>query len=238
MATLKSVMSELKKLGNERTRAAFIRHGCPEDRLFGVSVADMKAVAKKIKGEQQLACDLYETGNLDAMYLAGLVADGSQMTKKQLDSWIKLAGSLPMISEYTVPWLAVENTNARSLALKWMKARNENTAACGWCSYAGIITTTPDEDLDLDEIKELLNRIVETIDASKNRVRYTMNGFVIAVGCYVKPLLKDAKRVAKQLGVVSVDMEGTACKVPLATDYIKKVEDKDRVGKKRKSIRC
>lgn len=40
-------------------------------------MADLKAIAKTINGQQTLACELYETGNLDAMYLAGLVADGS-----------------------------------------------------------------------------------------------------------------------------------------------------------------
>ena len=65
-----------------------------------------------------------------------------------------------------------------------------------------------------------------------------MNGFVISVGTYVKPLLKDAKRVAKAIGKVEVDMGDTACRVPLATDYIKKVEGMGRIGKKRKTARC
>ena len=65
-----------------------------------------------------------------------------------------------------------------------------------------------------------------------------MNGFVIAVGAYVKPLLKQAEATAKKIGKVDVEMGGTACKVPLATEYIEKIESKDRVGKKRKTIKC
>ena len=65
-----------------------------------------------------------------------------------------------------------------------------------------------------------------------------MNGFVISVGAYVKPLLKQAKRVAKTIGTVSVDMGDTACKVPLATEYIEKIEKMGRIGKKRKTIKC
>lgn len=64
-----------------------------------------------------------------------------------------------------------------------------------------------------------------------------MNGFVIAVGAYVKPLLKQAKSTAEAIGKVEVDMGGTACKVPLATQYIAKIVDAGRVGKKRKSIK-
>ncbi len=63
-------------------------------------------------------------------------------------------------------------------------------------------------------------------------------GFVIAVGTYVKPLLKKAKAVAKTIGTVSADMGDTACKVPLASAYIEKVETAGRIGKKRKTIKC
>ena len=59
-----------------------------------------------------------------------------------------------------------------------------------------------------------------------------------SVGSYIKPLLKQAKATAKKIGVVSVEMGETACKVPLARDYIKKIESMGRVGKKRKTLKC
>jgi hypothetical protein len=65
-----------------------------------------------------------------------------------------------------------------------------------------------------------------------------MNGFVIAAGSYVTSLTDKANEVAASIGKVSVDMGGTACKVPLANAYIKKMEDKGYIGKKRKSARC
>ena len=65
-----------------------------------------------------------------------------------------------------------------------------------------------------------------------------MNGFVIGVGSAVVPLSAKAKAVAKAVGEVEVDMGGTACKVPLATEYIAKVEKSGRLGKKRKSAMC
>ena len=236
MATVKTVMADLKKKGNERNRKTFERHGAPED-MYGVSVADLKVIAKQIKGEQDLALELYATGNADAMYLAGIVADGSQMTKKQLEDWAK-AAPYSMISEYTVPWVATESQHARALALKWIKSKKEPIASSGWCTYAGIVATAADDELDLEEIADLLDQIAETIHDAANRVRYTMNGFVIAVGSYVPDLLEKAKQTAEAIGKVSVDMGGTACKVPLATEYIQKVENMGRVGKKRKTIKC
>ena len=65
-----------------------------------------------------------------------------------------------------------------------------------------------------------------------------MNGFVIAVGTYVKELTDKSQEVANKIGKVSVSMGETACKVPLATDYLQKAIQKGRIGKKRKSARC
>jgi 3-methyladenine DNA glycosylase AlkD len=230
MPTVASIMAGLKKKGSEKTRKIYARHGMATDNMFGVSVADLKVVAKSIKGQQALARELYETGNLDAMYLAGMVADGSQMTEKELNAWAEGAPNLQMIAEYTVPWVTVENQNGRELAKQWIKSKKEHVASSGWCTYSGIIATKPDDALDLAEIQGLLNTVIKRIKGAQNRVRYTMNGFVIAVGAYVKPLLKEAKAAARQLGTVSVDVG--------ATVYIEKIEAAGRVGKKRKTIRC
>jgi 3-methyladenine DNA glycosylase AlkD len=236
MATVRQVMKELKKKGSEKTRKTFQRHGASND-LYGVKVADLKVIAKTIKGEQDLACELYETGNMDAQYLAGMVADGKQMTKKQLDTWARKA-SWQMVAEYTVPWVAAESPHGQALALKWIGAKKESVAATGWNTYAGLVTTQADEELDLLEIQSLLKKIEKEIDQAPNRVKYTMNSFVIAVGAYVRPLSKEAKTTAKRLGKVDVDMGDTYCKVPLATEYIAKIEKSGKAGKKRKTIRC
>ncbi len=238
MPTVTSIMADLRKKGSEKTRKIYARHGMATDNMFGVSVADLKVIAKSIKGQQALACELYETGNLDAMYLAGMVADGSQMTQKQLHAWAEGAANLQMIAEYTVPWVTLENPHARDLALQWIKSKKEHVASSGWCTYSGLLATRADEALDLAEIENLLSTVVKGISSAQNRVRYTMNGFVIAVGTYVKPLLKQAKASARQIGAVSVDAGDTACNVPLATAYIEKIEASGRVGQKRKTIRC
>lgn len=237
MKTLEQVMTALAKKGNPLRIQAFANHGAPTDRMFGVSVADLKVIAKQIKGQQELAYELYETGNGDAQYLAGMVADGSAMTKSLLDKWARQA-SWQMVAEYTVPWVATESAHAQALARKWMKARKESVASSGWNTYSGHVTVRADEELDLAEVEELLTRVEAEIGTAKNRVKYTMNGFVIAVGAYVVPLSKRAKALARKIGKVDVEMGGTSCKVPVALEAITKVESSGRIGVKRKTIKC
>jgi len=238
MSTVKSVMAELKSKGKENTRAIYARHGIPIDRTYGVSNADLKVIAKTIKKQQALALELYDTGVMDAMYLAGIVADGSQMTKKQLQAWADGAVDMPMIAEYTVPWVAVENAAGRELALEWMKSKKEQVASAGWCTYSGLLATTADEALDLKEIEGLLKTVVAGIGKAPNRVRSTMKSFVISVATYVAPLLKQAKAAAKEMGVITIDVGDTDCTVRQASETIAKVEAAGKIGKKRKTIRC
>jgi hypothetical protein len=95
-----------------------------------------------------------------------------------------------------------------------------------------------DAELDLAELKQLLRRVQETIHRQPNRVRYCMNGFVIAVGCYVRALTDEATRTADRIGLVRVDLGATACKVPSASQYIDKVRQRGALGKKRKTLKC
>lgn len=237
MATLSVVMDTLHAKGSEKTRATYVRHGAPPERTLGVSVADMKVLAKTMKKQQELACELYETGIFDAMYLAGIVADGRPMTKKQLQEWADGAKGMPMIFEYTVPWVTIESAFARELAMQWIGSKKEHVAAAGWCTYAGLATTVPDEALDLEEIAELVESVPDRIDEAANRLRVTMNRFVITVGGYVAPLHRQTVALAQRLGEVPVDVGDTACEIPLATAYIAKMHASGRTAK-RKTIRC
>ena len=75
------VDAELEKFGSESIKNIYLNHGAKEP-FFGVKVSDLKTILKKIKNDQHLALELYQTGNSDAMYLAGLAADGSKMSRK------------------------------------------------------------------------------------------------------------------------------------------------------------
>ena len=234
--TAKEVLKELESYGNPGTKKVLLNHGAKEP-FFGVKVADLKKILKKTKKNHELSLELYATGNSDAMYLAGLMADENKITKAQLNDWVKKAYWY-YLSEYAVPWVAAESPYAIELGRKWMKSKDEKIASAGWATLANYANIKADDELDIDMYSDLLDTIAKDIHNSQNRVRHVMNGFVITVGCAIKGLTKKASTIAKKIGKVHVEMGGTACKVPLATDYIQKNIDKGRIGKKRKTSRC
>lgn len=234
--TAPEVLAELQALGSEQTKKTLMRHGAREP-FFGVKVGDLKTIQKRVKKNHALALELYDTGNSDAMYLAGLIADPQEATKAQLRKWAKGAYWY-MLSCFTVPWVAAESAHGRELALEWMDGKSEQVAAAGWSTYGSLVAITPDDDLDLAEVGKLLDRVRSDILTAPNRVRYCMAMFVVSVGSSVAPLLAKAKATASAIGKVEVDVGDTDCRVPDAREYIAKVENAGRVGKKRKTAAC
>jgi 3-methyladenine DNA glycosylase AlkD len=233
---IKETLEELKSYSNESTKKVLLKHGAKEP-FYGVKVENLKKIQKKIKKDYTLALALYDTGISDAMYLAGLIADDKKMTKENLHHWAKNA-TWSMISEYTVPWVAAESNYGYELAIEWMKSDKENIASSGWATYSCLLALTPDEKLNKNEIKSLLERIEKEINKAQNRVKQTMNGFVISVGGNVPDLTALAIETGKRIGVVTVDMGGTACKTPYSPDYIEKIKKRGTLGKKKKTVKC
>ncbi|MCR8558181.1 DNA alkylation repair protein [Mucilaginibacter sp. BJC16-A38] len=234
--TVPEIMTYLQANGSESIKKILVKHGIKEP-FFGVKVEYLKTIQKQVKKDYQLAKDLYATGNADAMYLAGLIADDEQMSKADLQTWAKQAVS-NNISEYTVPWVATGGKHGFELALEWIDSPVDYIAAAGWSTLGNWVSLKSDSELDIPALKNLMQRVIENIHSSPNRVKVTMNNFIICVGSYVTALNQDALDAAKKIGAVTVDMNGTACKTPDAGAYINKAVDKGTLGKKKKMVKC
>ncbi len=230
------IVEELRVLGAESIKKVLRNHGVKEP-FFGVKIGDMKKIQKRIKKDYQLGLDLYDTGNYDAMYLAGLVADDARMTKSDLDRWVRRADG-GALATATVPWVAAGSHHGYEVALEWIESEDKNVAVAGWATLSSLMAIKDDADLDLAGLKRLLERVRETIHQRPDPVRLAMNGFLIAVGTYVQALGDLAVEAAVKVGRVSVDMGDTDCKVPDAVEYIQKAREKGTVGKKRKTVKC
>ncbi|MGE7053136.1 DNA alkylation repair protein, partial [Paenibacillus glucanolyticus] len=114
---VESVMLELEGLGKERLKKMYLSNGAHEP-LFGVATGAMKPMAKTIKINQPLAEQLYATGNYDAMYFAGIIADPQAMTAADFDRWMD-AAYFYMLSDYVVAVTLAETNIAQEVADQW-----------------------------------------------------------------------------------------------------------------------
>ncbi|NQU58695.1 MAG: DNA alkylation repair protein [Rhodospirillales bacterium] len=234
--TAKKILEEMKLLGSDSYKKVIFNHGVKEP-CFGVKIGDMQKIRKRIKKDYQLSLDLYDTSIYDAMYLAGLIADDARMTKKDLQHWVAKAYCSPLCGA-TVPWVAAGSAHGWELGLEWIDSKTALIAAAGWGTLESLVSIKDDTELDLAGLKRLLQRVQKTIHQAPDVVRYQMNSFVIAVGTYVQPLTKTAIQIGEKIGPVTADMGNTSCQVPFAPDYIRKVQKRGAIGKKRKTAKC
>ena len=230
------VMHELESLATEKTKNVYRAHGVREPH-WGVPTTAMRPLAKKIKRNQPLAEQLYATGNYDAMYFAGMIADPKVMTEADFDRWMDAAYFF-MLSDWVVSVSLAETDFAQAVADRWITSGEELRMSAGWACYEWLLGSRPDSKFDPEKIRTMLHTAATTIHDQPNRTRYSMNGFVIAVGVSYLPLHDEAVKVAQKIGKVSVTTEKGACSVPIAADAIQKAKEKNRLGFKRRYVRC
>lgn len=214
---LAEAMQELEALGTAQNRKVYARHGASEN-MFGVSFANQEKLRKKIKIDHELAAQLWATGNDDAQVLATLIADPQQFTDRQAESWVKSLNNHGLAE--MVARLIAKTSLAQPKAEKWHKAKDEMIGSTGWRLVSHLAAHHP--QLPDAYFEPYLTAIGASIHQQKNRVRYEMNGALIAIGLRNEQLEKKALAVAKQIGKVEVDHGQTGCKTPDAAAYIAK----------------
>lgn len=235
--TAQEILDELKPLGRDSYKRLLMNNHGIKEPYFGVAISELKKFQKRIKKDYQLALDLYDSGNYDAMYLAGLIADDLRMTKKDLRRWVGKA-YVGALTGSTVPWVAAGSPHGWELALEWIESPRALTAAAGWGTLSAMVSIKADSELDLAAFKKLLQRVPKTIHQAPDLVRYQMNSFVIAVGGYVASLTDTAIATGEKIGPVMCDLGNNSCQTPFAPDYIRKIQKRGTIGKKRKSAKC
>jgi len=216
--TKTALMKELKSLGSEQARKTYARHGV-SGKSYGVSYADFYRLEKRIKIDQELAEQLWDTGNYDARVLSTMIADPAKMTASLLDRWLKQVDNHGL--GFALAGLAAKSPTAVKRAEKWCKSKQEWPGATGWYVVAALASDEACE-LDDDHLGALLERIESEIHQSKNRVRYSMNSALIVIGLRNPKLQKQALAAARRIGKVEVDHGDTSCKTSDASEAIKK----------------
>ena len=232
----KTVMEELEALGKERMKKMYMTNGAQEP-LFGAATGAMKPIKRKIKINQPLAEELYATGNYDAMYFAGVIADPKAMTEADFNRWIDKA-YFYMLSDYVVAVTLSESDIAQEVSDKWIESGEELKMSAGWSCYCWLLGNRKDSEFSEDKISNMLDKVKASIHEAPERTKSAMNNFVYTVGVSYKPLHEKAVETAKQIGVVEMKRDNKKSSFLNASENIQKQVDLGKLGFKRKYVRC
>jgi 3-methyladenine DNA glycosylase AlkD len=212
--TLKDTLAQLKSLGNETVRAHNKKYGAG-DNQFGVKMGDIRKVAAKIKTDHKLALELWETGNIDARFVAVLLMKPDSLTRDELDRLVRsteFAHNADWLNSYVVK----NHPDNEALRQKWMKDKHPWAARAGWNLTSIRIGKNPD---GLD-IPALLDRIESEMAKAAPEVQWTMNFCLAGIGIHFPKLRKRAIAIGEKLGVYRDFPCSKGCTSPFAPIWI------------------
>lgn len=234
--TFEEVMAELESLGKDRMKKIYMGNGAHEP-LFGVATGAMKPMRKAIKKDQTLAEKLYATGNYDAMYFAGVIADPNAMTEADYERWIDGA-YFYMLSDYVVAVTLSEADIAEQVADKWIDSGVDLKMSAGWNCYSWMLGHKKDDTFDTEKLSQLLDRAAQVIHTAPDRTKVGIGNFIQCVAISYVDLHHKATEIAKSVGAVPFTRENKPPGEVKPFEAIEKAIEKDRIGFKRKYVRC
>ena len=213
-------LAKLEELGTDQNRKVYPRHGV-KGPLFGVSYANLKKLAGRLGPDHPLAVELWSSGNHDARVLATMVDDPSRISERTLRK--RLADVDNYVLADALASLVGRTCFRDELATDWTTdPEDEWAGTVGWSLVAAQAlegeSSPPDE-----YFAEKLSHIARHIAFAANRVRHSMNGALIAIGCRSRELRQAAEEAAGRIGKVEVDHGRTSCKTPDAVSYLARV---------------
>lgn len=131
------LLAELRAMGSERDRAGMARYGINVANAFGVSIYELRKLAKRLGSSHQLALALWDSGNHEARLLACFVDDPTQVTGEQMEAWARDFDSWDICDQATTSLFDL-SPRAWQKATAWAKRDDEWTKRAGFALMAGL----------------------------------------------------------------------------------------------------
>ncbi|NDF56071.1 MAG: hypothetical protein EB145_18145 [Proteobacteria bacterium] len=211
-----SVLEELRRVGKPATAVIYRRHGA-HDETWGVTYADLKRVAKSLRGRSALAEPLWASGIHDARVLATMIVSPEALSRATFDDWI--SGARCRATANAVADVVSHRADAHGIARQWIGTQDEWAGVAGWSAMASLAMGNR---LDDATASELATRIRDTIHGSPNATRYAMNMALIAIGIACPGVRPAVLAAATAIGKVVVDHGRTGCVTPDIVPYIER----------------
>ena len=216
--TLDEALRQLEALGNAKVRAQNAKSGAG-DSQFGVSLGDIRVLAKKIRTDHALALALWDTGNVDAQFLATLLIEPKKLSAEAMDRMVRSI-TFVRVADWLNSYVVAKHPDKEALREGWMAAGmaadNRWVARAGWHLTAERVAKNPD-GLDLPA---LLDRIESEMAGAAPEVQWTMNNTLATIGIHSPKLRNRAIAIGETLGIYRDYPVSKGCTSPFAPIWI------------------
>ena len=209
--TVAEVMAELAALEDPKIRAVNARHGDEH----GVNLGALRALAKRLKIQQDLARELWATGDTAARLLAMLICRPKAFERNELDVMLRQA-RVPKVHDWLVNYVVKKSPHAEELRVAWFADPDPIVASAGWALTTERVAKTP-EGLDLSGLLDVIE--AEMKDAP-DRLQWAMNNCLAQIGIEHAEHRARALDIGERLEVLKDYPTPPNCTSPFAPVWI------------------
>ena len=214
MATVGEVRADLAALEDPKIRAVNERHG--DD--HGVNLTRLRAVAKSLKTQHELAEQLWETGDTAARLVAILVCRPKSWSAAELDAMLRDA-RVPKVHGWLVSYVVTRSPHVEELRTAWFADPDPVVASAGWALTTDRVAKSP-EGIDLPG---LLDRIEADMKDAPERLQWAMNECLANIGIHHPELRARAVDIGERLEVLKDYPTPPNCTSPFAPTWIAEI---------------
>lgn len=219
--TVAEVMAELAGLEDAQAREVNERHG--DD--HGVNLGKLRAVAKRLKTQHELACRLWETDDTAARLLALLICRPKAFSQAELDAMIRETRA-PKVHDWLVNYVVKKSPHAEELRVAWFADPDPVVASAGWALTTERVAKKP-EGLDLPALLDVIE--AEMRDAP-DRLQWAMNHCLAQIGIDHAQHRARALDIGERLEVLKDYPTSPGCTSPFAPTWINEIVRRQQAG--------
>ncbi|KQY42863.1 DNA alkylation repair protein [Cellulomonas sp. Root137] len=220
-STVSGVLAELAALEDPKIRAVNERHG--DD--HGVNLTKLRAVAKELKIQQDLAGELWETGDTAARLVAILISRPTLYTAAELDAMLRDA-RVPKVHDWLVGYVVKKNPHVEELRILWFADPDPVVASAGWALTSDRVAKSPD-GLDLPGLLDLVEAQMKD---APDRLQWAMNECLATIGIHHPAYRDRALGIGERLEVLKDYPTPPGCTSPYAPIWINEIVRRQAVG--------
>ncbi|MET9555056.1 DNA alkylation repair protein [Streptomyces sp. NPDC006645] len=204
-------MAELAALEDPKARAVNEKHG--DD--HGVNLGKLRALAKRLRTQQELARQLWDTDDTAARLLALLICRPKAFGQAELDAMLREARAAK-VQDWLVNYVVKKSPHREALRPAWSADPDPVVASAGWALTADRVVKKPD-GLDLAGLVDVIEaRMKEAPD----RLQWAMNHCLAQIGIEHPEHRARAIDIGERLEVLKDYPTSPGCTSPYAPVWI------------------
>jgi 3-methyladenine DNA glycosylase AlkD len=212
--TVEGVLAELAALEDPRMRAANEKRG--DD--HGMNLAKLRAVAKAVKTNHELARELWATDDTAARLVALLVCSPKKFDRAELDAMLREARA-PKVHDWLVNYVVKKGKYLDELRVAWTGDPDPVVASAGWDLISHQVYKKP----GVLDLPGLLDTIEAEMKDAPDRLQWSMNNTLAAIGIENPDLRARALQIGERLEVLKDYPTPPNCTSPFAPAWINEI---------------